>query len=275
MSKKIVMTIMLGMNRFAEKDTEHPFDMSHADSFNKIWLPQISEEEKTCSTPIYEMTKTLDEFINQHNTQNPDIDQIIKDDIFFIIGRGTIGNRSEEHLSEALLEARRSYGHNAFFIFYTKSFGVVDTLRALDILNNQNYRFSAHLLFCIDGYATPISKASVSKIYRYKNKGERRLIIPRNIKKAYGIVQRREGFKGLQVGAFRDSRCRNFIIRSKDTKGLEYTKYSDGYKRKLDVCHFNMEEIVSTIQCCKYNNYSYTVNELIKLYCQKFMDGMI
>jgi len=275
MSKKIVMTIMLGMNRFAEKDTQHPFDMSHAETFNKIWLPQISEIEKTCSTPIYEMTKTLDEFITQYNTENPDIDQITKDDIFVIIGRGTIGSSSEEHLSEALLEARRSYGHSAFFVFYTKSFGTVDTLRALDILNNQNYRFSAHLLFCIDGYATPISKASVSKIYRYKNKKERRFIIPRNVKRAYGIVQRREGFKGLQVGAFHDSRCRNFVIRSKDTKGFEYTKYIDGYKRKLDVCHFNMEEIVSTIKCCKYNNNSYTINELLKMHCKKYMLGKI
>ncbi len=267
---------MLGMNRFKEKDTDYPFDMSHAKKFNTIWMPQINEKEKTCSTPIYEMTKTMDEFIKEHNINNPEIDPITKDDFLFIIGRGTIGNNSEEHLSEALLEARRTYGHNAYFMFYTKSFGAVDTLRALNIIKKEHQRFQANLLFCIDGYATAISKNSVSQIYQYKDKKQRRFVIPRNVNKAYGIVQRIKGFKGLPIGSFLDTRCRNTVIRKKDVpKGLKYTAYSDNYERKLDISHFNMEELVSTVNCCKYNGHLYTINKVIKLYCQKYMLGKI
>ncbi len=275
MSKKIVMTIMLGMNRFSEKDTEHPFDMSHMKGYNTLWLPQISKREMTHSTPIYEMTKAVDEFVKRNNEDCADIDHIIKDDVLFIVGRGTLGNQSEEHLAEAILEARRNYGSNAYYAFYTKSYGVVDTLRALKIVKENYSRFSADILFCIDGYGTPVPKLSVSKIYRSDNKKERRFTIPKNVKKTYAIVQRREGFKGLKAGGFSDSHCWNSVIRSRDvTKEYKYyTAYKDGYKRKLDVCHFNMEELVSTIPCCKFVNQTLTVNDTLKVHLRKYVNG--
>lgn len=277
MSKKIIVTIMLGMNRFTEKDADHPFDMSHLKKFNTIWLPQISSIEKTNSTPIYEMSKTIDEFINDYNYENKEINPLINEDILFIAGRGTIGDNSEEYLLEALLEARRQYGPNAFFLFYTKSFGVVDTLRTFKLLKKENSRINADLMFMIDGYATPISKNSVSKIYKKDKKRERRFIIEKNIKKVFCVVQRKRGFKGLRAGNFSDTRCYNHIITQSQVDKVKkyYDSYDDGYQRRLDVEHFNMEEIVSTIPCCKYRTQMYTVNELTKYYLNLYMKGKV
>jgi len=275
--KKFVVTIMLGMNRFTQRDDEHPFDMSLAECFNTLWLPQVSEIEKTHSTPFYEMTKTMHEFINEYNKEY-EITDLTKDDVLFICGRGTIGSGSEDSLYEALLEAKRTYGKNAYYIFYTKSFGVVDTLRTFNDFQEtmQRQPIGADLMFLIDGAATPISKASVSKIYKSGNKkGERRFIIPKNVRKAFGIVQRRKGFKGLLVGKHNDSRCHNFIVRQPETSKYVYSAYSDGYERKLDASHFNMEEIVSTVPCCRFGGRTYTVNEMVKYFCNRYMLGKV
>lgn len=265
---------MLGMNRFTEKDTQHPFDMSHTKGYNILWMPQITRAEKKCSTPIYEMTKTIDLFLNDYNSNNPDFDQITKDDILFIVGRGTIGKDSEENLLEAILEARRTYSRNAFFIFYAKSFGVVDTLRTFKLLQKECSQFTADLMISIDGYATPISLASVSQKYKVNGHEEYRFIIPTNVKKIFNIVQRKEGFKGLNVGGLNDQpRCCNYTLTKSDVSQKYYTNYSDGYKRKLNLCHFNMEEIVSTVPCCSFSNRMFTVNEIVRMYCFKYAQG--
>lgn len=277
MSKKFVVTIMLGMNRFTQRDDEHPFDMSLAEGFNTLWLPQISEVEKTHSTPFYEMTKTMHEFIEEHNEEYK-LNDLTKDDVLFICGRGTVGSGSEDALYEALLEAKRTYGKNAYYIFYTKSFGVVDTLRTFNDFQETMKRqpIGADLMFCIDGAATPISKRSVSKVYKDGDKkGERRFIIPKNVTRAFGIVQRRKGIKGLRIGKHNDKRCNNFTVRQPETSKHYYSAYSDGYERKLDACHFNMEEIVSTIRCCKYAGRTNTVNETVKTFCRKYMSGKV
>lgn len=275
MSKKIVMTIMLGMNRFSEEDTKHPFDMSHAEKFNILWMPQVSAIEKNHSTPIYEITKSLYEFMVSINQDYNRLysEELTVDDFLFIIGRGTIGDSSEENLIEAILEARRTYGYSAYYVFYAKSFGVVDTLRAFNILIKEAPRFKADLLVCIDGYATAISRNSVSKIYDINGKKERRFFIPSNVKTTYSAVQRKEGFKGLQVGSFTDVQCRNHIITQTEVNKVTkyYDHYADGYKRKLNVSHYNMEEIVSVIPCFLYSQTMYTANDLIKKYCKKYI----
>jgi hypothetical protein len=267
---------MLGMNRFKGKDTEHPFDMSCLDGFNTIWLPQISDIEKTHTTPIYEMGKTMNEFIEDYNMDCAEFDRITNDDFIFIIGRGTIGNNSEESLTEALLEARRVYGRNAFHIIYSKSYGVVDTLRAFKSLEEDGLKMHADLMLCIDGYAPAASRLSVSKMYDNENgKRERRFFIPKNIKKAVALVQRRDGFKGLKIGRPNVHNRWNFVIRQKDvdSQAKYYSEYSDGYERRLKVSHFNMEEIVSTIRCCKYGGRTYTVNNLIQFHMRKYKEG--
>lgn len=275
MSKKFIVTVMLGMNRFSGEDTDHPFDMSCLDGFNVAWLPQISELEKTNSTPIYEMAKTVNEFMVDYNSDCATVDQIIKEDFFFIIGRGTLGNESEECLAEALLEARRVYGRYAFNMIYSKSYGVVDTLRAFKNLNEEGSRVSADLMFCIDGYAPMASRLSVSDMFSVDGNRERMFVVPKNIRKAFGVVQRKEGFKGLRVGRPGANNRWNTQIRQRevDSQATHYSGYSDGYSRRLNVSHNNMEEIVSTVRCVKYGGRMYVVNDLIKFLFRKYKEG--
>ena len=277
MSHKFIVTIMLGMNRFSEKDTDHPFDMSCLDGFNTIWLPQISKIEKTHSTPIYEVAKTIDEFITDYNSDCLEMNKIIKEDFLFIIGRGTIGNDSEERIVEAFLEARRTHGRNAFHIVYSKSYGVVDTLRAFKIINDdEGGKVGADLMFCIDGYAPLASRISISKMYKNDNgENERMFNVPSNVKRAFAIVQRKDIIKGLFVGRPKSNNHWNFIVKQSDVNGKYYKNYSDGYERKLEISHFNMEEIVSTIPLIQYATRKYTVNELIKYYCLKYKEGKL
>ncbi len=264
MAKKFVVTVMLGMNRFSQEDTDHPFDMDFLKGYNKIWMPQLENEEKKCSTPFYEVGKTIDNFVNENS-------QLTKDDVFFIFGRGTIGSDSEDRLAEALLEARRTYGEDAHYIIYSKSFGVIDTLRAFRQTDMK--RFKIDLMFAIDGYATALSRKSVTKKYRVKGRRQRRLIIPDKIKKVYAVVQRRKGFNGINAGRPSDAKCRNKTIRPRHVDEIQkyYDHYSDGYRRRLDVEHFNMEEIVSVIPCCSLGGKEYTVNDIIKKSCYKYM----
>jgi len=271
MTKKLVITIMLGMNRFTGRDSFREFDMDFFDRYNKIWMPQIDNDEKKCSTPIYEVTKTIDEFITSHNNNCPEKPQIIKEDVYFIIGRGTFGNDSEERLSEILLQARHTFGEDAFYMIYAKSYGVIDTLKSFLQVDMKNFKIN--LMFAIDGFSPPISRRSVTKRYKIGDKKQTRLIIPKGIKKVYSIVQRKKGFNGIMAGRPRDGRCRNKIIHQKEVDVVQkyYDHYKDGYKRKLDVDHYNMEEIVSTIPCCQVGINEYTVNDIIKMCCRKYV----
>ena len=218
----------------------------------------------------------MGDFIEDYNSDCAAVDEIIEDDFVFIIGRGTIGNNSEEALAEALLEARRVYGRNAFHIIYSKSYGVVDTLRAFKSLEEDGHKMHADLMLCIDGYAPVASRLSVSKMYdNEKGKRERRFFIPKNIKKAVALVQRRDGSKGLKIGRPSAHNRWNFVIKQKDVdeQAQYYFAYSDGYERRLKVSHFNMEEIVSTIRCCQYGGRMYTVNQLIQFHMRKYKEG--
>jgi len=271
MRKKFVVATMIGMNRSSGRDASHPFDMSFFDGYNAHWMPNLDSNERKCSAPIYEIAKTMHEFVTEFNDSGHD-KQIIKEDLFFIFGRGTMGSESEERLAEALLEARRCYGKEAFYIVYGKSFGAVDLLRTFREIDMR--RFDIDLMFLIDGYASSISRKSVTKEYDIEGEMVRRFAIPQEIRRVYCVVQREKGFNGIKAGSKNDGRCKNKIIEQKEVDAVEryYDHYSDGYKRRLKVDHNNMDEIVAVIPCCAYGGSNYTVNDLIKKSCYKYME---
>lgn len=227
--------VMNGMNRFHQKDTEHPFNMEALDGYNTFWLPQVDEIEKTNSTLYYEALKGVETTRISQKRE--------KDDYIFIFGRGTIGRSSEEHLFEAMQSCKKYYGKDVNFVIVAKSFGVPDTLCALKMFKPYHWKPAVKGLFLIDGFLPPSKKRKIAK----KVKGERRFKIPKYVERYYNVVQREKGTEGKLV--VNDNN--NFIVRQtyvyKTTKF--YDEYKDGYKRPLLVSHFNMEEIVSAVPC--------------------------
>lgn len=252
--KPIVTVVMLGMNRFSERDDDHPFDMSVLDGFTTLWLPQIEKSEKKNTTLFFEVGDAVDSV--HLSTRRP------KSDFVFIMGRGTAGSGSEESLEYALTEVIRNRGRDAYVQIIAKSYGVVDTLAALKRLKRHHIRFQVATMVLIDGYAPYAQRRKVSKKYG----DERRFTIPENVKRCFNIVQRTEGFEGLLAGAPDDNRVQNLIMTNKRIKhyGADYyCAYSDGYMRELEVCHFNMEEIVSTVPSFKESGQYFTLNALL------------
>lgn len=254
--KNTIITVMLGMNRYSERDTSHPFNMSPLRGYNVMHLRDLTNRERTRSTPFYEIGKAVDEVRCEFTP--------VKDNIAFIFGRGTFGNGPEEDLRDGLLETMRNYD-DSIKIMVGKSYGAVDTLRALKLLRAQNRMPTISLMILIDGYGVGPALTRVTK--RYEERGPRRFVIPPNVQKAYGIVQRDRGFHGLLVGPPRDTRCHNYIVRQEhvDRHCHYYDHYSDGYRRRLKVCHKNMEEIVSTVPCCMRSKKLHTLNDIIKI----------
>lgn len=230
-----IITVMNGMNRFHQKDVEHPFNMSALDGYNTFWLPQVDEVEKTNSTMYYEALKGVEAARTSQNRE--------KDDYIFIFGRGTIGPSSEECLFETMQQCKKYYGKDVNFVMIAKSFGVPDTLCALKMFKLYHWKPNVKGLFLIDGFLPPSKKRKIAR----KVKGERRFKIPKFVKRHYNVVQRERGTKGKLV--VNDNN--NFIVKQtyvyKTTKF--YDEYKDDYKRPLLVSHFNMEEIVSAVPC--------------------------
>lgn len=242
---------MLGMNRFSQRDTRYSFNMGHMRDYNDLWLPSVDSKEKTHSTPFYEVSKAVDEVRSEFTE--------IRDHIAFIFGRGHIGNSAEEDLSNTLLNCKQNYGEDAFHIIYAKSYGAIDAMRALKILRETyHYKPEIGLLVLVDGYGISRAKRSVTE--------DNRFVVPGNVKRAYGIVQREKGFHGFKVGKPKDTRCSNYVIQKDDVKGKIYDHYNprENYKRKLKVCHKHMEEIVAVVPCCNYQGRMLTTNDLIK-----------
>ena len=69
------------------------------------------------------------------------------------------------------------------------------------------------------------------------------------MKHYYNAVQRTKGTKGTLV----EDVNKSLIVRQDyvDKFAEYYDHYSDDYKRKLEVSHFNMEEIVSVVPCIR------------------------
>lgn len=247
--RNTIITVMLGMNRFTQRDTRHPFSMGHMRGYNDMWLQSVDRDERTHSTPFYEISKAVDE-VRQEFTE-------IKDNIAFIFGRGHIGNAAEEDLCDTWLNAMRNY-KDAIHIMYAKSYGAIDLLRALKFLRETHHQEpNIDLMFLVDGYGISRAKRSVTD-------NNDRFIIPGNVKKAYGIVQREKGFKGFRAGKIGDSRCSNHVVSKSEVAGKIYDHYRDGYKRRLEVCHKHMEEIAAVIPCCEAEGQMLTTNDVVK-----------
>ncbi len=252
--KKIIALSMIGMNRGSKGDSDHPFPMKeYLDTYSVKWLDVVSDEEQNGSTLFYEHLKAIDDLCKKYS--------VAADDVQCVFGRGTIGKRTERELSQLLQEAVKKSGKDAFKVILAKSFGVVDSLRALKRLGKgtENIIGRINLMFCIDGYATPFSLRSVSKKYKVGRKKKKRFVIPQYIDKVYSIVQRYEGSKGLKAGKPNDARIKNFTVKQSyvDSFNMVYDHFSDGFIRKLKVNHYNMDEIVSVIPCCKTADGSY------------------
>jgi hypothetical protein len=230
--KDLVISV-LGNNNSSEFITESKFNLDKYKNYDIYYTSQVSERERDHSCLFYETLKTFDG---------------LSDDIGFIFGRGCIGKGTEREIVEKVKEC----DPDRVFIV-AKSFGVVDTLRALKTLPELN----VELAIFIDGYATRISRRSVSKKYN----GETRLIIPNNIKKVYNLVQREKGFKGLKAGAEHDNRIYNKVIKKYEVVG-KYSGYERAKPIKLELGHKHMDEIVMTLPVFggKY------IKDVVKLY---------
>lgn len=246
--KKIIAVCMIGMNRGSQGDSDHPFIMKDFEKKYSIhWMKQVSNKEKTGSTLFYELLKAVDTLCEKNN--------IDPGDVKFIFGRGTIGKRSEKDLAKALEKYTKKLGKDAFKVIIAKSYGVIDSLRAFKILGSDAEKKIGRInvMFCIDGYGPVFSRRSVSKRVKVGRKKESRFKIPSYFDKVYAIVQRNQGSKGLKAGKDCDRRIENFVVKQSyvDSFKKVYDHYADGFVRKLDVIHFNMDEIVSVIPCCK------------------------
>jgi hypothetical protein len=240
-----IVTVMLGMNRFHQKDVEHPFDMSALDGYNTFWLPQVQEIEKTHSTLYYEALKGIE---NARSVQEDDSSlEVSKDNYIFIFGRGTIGPASEECLFEAMQQCMKYYGHDVNFVMVAKSFGVPDTLCALKMFRWYYRKPLVNGLFLIDGFLPPSKKRKIAK----KVGKHRRFIIPKFVNRHYNVIQREKGTKGKLVVA----ENMNYEVKQTYVDRITkfYKEYKDSHERRLLISHFNMEEIVSAVPCIRIN----------------------
>lgn len=258
---KILAVAMLGMNNSSEQDTDHPFAMQqYIDKYNIQWLETIREIEKLHSTPFYETAKAVDELSTKYSipTQN----------IRMIFGRGCWGTSTEKDLNIKLKNAKNEMGDDVYRVFFVKSFGAIDTIRAFNDLgaNPENLIGRINLICITDPTATLFSRRSVTKKIKVNGKREERLMIPDFVDKVYNVFQDYSYPKGLKAGRPSDSKINNYQIFQDyvDSFGAVYDNYSDGYERDLVVKHKNMEEIVSVIPCCNWNSEMLTFPEAIK-----------
>lgn len=258
---KILAIAMLGMNNSSEQDTDHPFAMQpYIDKYNIQWLETIREIEKYHSTPFYETAKAIDELVIQYS--------IPTEDIRMIFGRGCWGTSTEKDLNKKLIETKNEMGNDVYRVISAKSFGAIDTLRAFNDLGSdaENKIGKVDLMCLADPTATLFSRKSVTKKIKVSGKREERLMIPHFVNKVFNVFQDYSFPRGLKSGKPTDTRIKNYQIYQDyvDSFGAVYDNYSDGYKRDLVVKHKNMEEIVSVIPCCNWNNNMLTFPEAIK-----------
>ncbi len=245
-----IIVVMNGMNRFHQRDDEHPFEMSTLDGYVTHWLPQVGEGEKTHSTMYYEALKGVEETRISQNRE--------KDDYSFIFGRGTIGPASEECLFEAMQQSMKYYGKDVNFVIVAKSFGVPDTLCALKMFKIYHRKPAVKGLFLIDGFLPPSKKRKIAR----KVKGKRRFKIPKFVERHYNVVQREKGTKGKLV--IKDNN--NFVVKQTYVYKTSkiYRGYRDGYERHLLISHFNMEEIVSAVPCFQIEEDFLVLSDVVK-----------
>lgn len=265
---RILAVSILGMNRLSKSDIDHPFDMEeYFKKYSIEWMRQVKEVEKDHSTPFYELASTVDSIVKEHS--------LSPDNIRFVFGRGTIGRSTEKELAQVLQKKTAEVGKDAFKVIVAKSFGVVDTLRAFQLLgNNPEGRIGRiNLLILIDGYAPLRSRKRVTEKMKVGKNQKRKLVIPEFVDKAYNLIQRTSGVNGLRAGRPGEKRVENFVIKQDyvDSFNRVYDHYKCDYKRKLEVSHGNMEEITSVIPCCMDSDgRMYTVPEIIK---RKYASG--
>lgn len=232
---KVLISVMNGLNRFSQSDMSHPFDMSGLEDYDVDWSPTISDQERESSTLFYEVLKA----------RPPKGSQLL-------FNRGTLLNLSESYLEHKLQTSSLWHDESTCKIFIGKSYGVVDTLRALKRFKRLP---KINLMILIDGYATPLPLRSVTK----RKNGKRLWFeIPDQVQSSHCLVQRKDDIRGLF--AFNSI---NTIITPTMVKNRAYSEYKDGYKRELTVSHYNMEEIVSTIRCFNHNGKDYNLRGLL------------
>lgn len=259
---KILAVSMLGMNRLSKSDFDHPFDMDeYFRKYSIEWMRQVKEVEKEHSTPFYELASTIDSIVNEHS--------LLPDNIRFVFGRGTIGASTEKEFAEVIQKKTAEIGKDAFKVITAKSFGVIDSLRAFQLLgdNPEGKIGRVNLLILVDGYAPLRSRKRVTERLKVGKGKKRKLIIPEFVDKAYNLIQRTDGINGLRAGRPGEKRVDNFVVKQDyvDSFHRVYDHYKSGYKRELKVHHGNMEEITSVIPCCKDSDGKmYTVPEIIK-----------
>lgn len=259
---KILAVSILGMNRLSKSDFDHPFDMDECfKKYSIEWMRQVKEIEKDHSTPFYELASAVDSIVKEHS--------LSPDNIRFVFGRGSIGCSTEKDLAAMLQKKTVEIGKDAYKIVVAKSFGVVDTLRAFQLLGNdpEGKIGRINLLILIDGYAPFRSRKRVTFKVKIGKSKKRRFMIPEYVDKTYNIIQCKSGVKGLKAGKLGEKKVDNYVMKQSHVDSFDrvYDHYRNGYKRELIVNHRNMEEITSVIPCCLGSDEKmYTVPEIIK-----------
>jgi len=247
--KKITVITMLGMNRFTMKDTKWKFPPLPGD-FPTTWLTMVSKREKTHSTPFYEVGMAIKQCADTH--------RIPVEEIQLINGRGTIFRKTESELYKILTTSPELLNKESFTIIVAKSLGVCDTLRVLHRFTKKDSANigDIHLFISIDPYAPSFHRrGGILKKVKIGQSKKNRLIYPPNVNTVINIYQDKSYPKGFKAGTSHDRRITNINIKKAihqaglpDSK-LIYDRYESGYQRHLDICHNDMEELVSIVPC--------------------------
>lgn len=241
----LIVTVMLGMNKFSERDDGHPFDMSYLHGYNTMWQPQVTEKEKDHSSLFYDTLCAIEKA--RIKTLH------LKDYITFIFGRGTIGDGSEEALYESLMNTFKHFGKHTPVLMVGKSYGVVDSLRALQLFNRHPWKPKVDTMVMIDGYAFRTSLRDITKHMKF--------VVPLFVARAFNSYQRVEGFKGLKA-------CDRRGVKNKQITKLtekQYDHYDDEHVRELSISHFNMDEICAVNPCCFRANRYYSYPDILRM----------
>lgn len=258
MPKPLIAVSMMGANKSASLEDNHPFDMSTIGRYPVKWLCPVRRKEREQSPLFYHTGMAVHACAERHG--------IGAGDVRLIFGRGTIMNLSERRLARAIRE-EDAWGGDAYKVVVAKSYGCIDTLRAFRRLEKRAAERlgTIDLMILVDPYATPIALRSVTESIDTESGKKRRLVIPPFVRAVQCVVQSTEGFEGIEAGRPGDPRVRNVAMEDlhADPPGVWYDRYKDGHRRKLSVEHRAMDELAGVVPWCEDEDGACTMEELI------------
>ena len=280
MAKKIIAVAMNGMNATpSTRDMDVVYPIGQFDKFTSRYVESTVQsenrfhgDEQSCSTLYWHLLHTLD-YLSQSFALNP------ADDVQILFGRGTLGSSSEEELAAMLKDTSTMPANDVFKVIVAKSYGGIDTLKALQAPGVGDAVGRIDLLILLD---TTGPKLSVRKVSTKNSRGERLLTIPKFVVRTENIYQREQRISykhGYRAKGRFETEVFNNRLDADQIDGKYYT-YPTGSKyfkdpqtsvaqRKLTTNHFDIEEIVCGVGVVtKHENLGTLHDIIVKGYVQ-------